>query len=102
MDIFDALGLDPETLDWKDLAICRGMPINFFFEDYENKEEVAKVIDEVCLSCPVMAQCMRTGVEDGETGVWGGVYLNNGTADDNRNKHKTKEIWKRIRERLGE
>ena len=100
--ILDLLGLDEETLTWQDLAVCQGIPTNSFYEEYEQDETVARVIDDTCLSCPVMKQCLRFGTENNEWGVWGGVYLTSGTADSNRNKHKTPEIWAMIRERIGE
>ena len=34
-----------------------------------------------------------------DNGVWGGVYLNSGSPDKARNAHKTKDVWKRIKEK---
>lgn len=94
------LGLNLDDLSWQDLASCRDMPINWFYDDYEASEGFAKVIDEACLSCPVMKQCLEAGIENSEFGVWGCIYLNNGKPDTNRNAHKTKEVWKRIEKRI--
>lgn len=94
------LGLNLDDLSWQDLASCRDMPINWFYDDYEASEGFAKVIDEACLSCPVMKQCLEAGTENNEFGVWGSIYLNNGKPDTNRNAHKTKEVWKRIEKRI--
>ena len=102
--MFDALsdlGIDLEELQWQDLALCDGMPTNMFYDDYESDVQVAKVVDDACLSCPVMAQCLERGVENGEWGVWGGVYLVSGKRDKNRNAHKTEEIMQAILERIG-
>lgn len=96
------LGIDLDELEWQDLALCAGMEINKFYDDYESDENEARVVDEVCLSCPVMAQCMREGLDNGEWGVWGGVYLTSGKVDKNRNAHKSKETWAQIREKIGE
>lgn len=98
----DALaGLDLEALEWQDLALCNGWDHNQFFDDYESSETVARSVDDACLSCPVMKQCLQYAVEHGETGCWGGVYLVGGKPDKNRNAHKTPEVWEEIRKRIG-
>jgi hypothetical protein len=112
LDALAALGLDESDLDWTDLAICRGLPREKdengnplpdpFYEKYESDEEHAKVIDAMCLSCPVMAQCLEAGMDNGESGTWGGIYLTAGRPDDVRNAHKTQEVWDRIRSRLAD
>lgn len=101
-DVLSALGIDLEELSWQDLALCDGMPTNMFYDDYESDENVAKVVDEACLSCPVLVQCLDRGIDNGEWGVWGGIYLTSGKPDTNRNAHKTQEVWEQIRERIGE
>jgi hypothetical protein len=102
VSIFELLGLDEEDLTWQDMALCKnGMNTNDFHENYESNERVAKVIDQTCLSCPVMAQCLQSGVENNEWGVWGGVYLSNGKVDAARNDHKTPQVWKEIGDRIG-
>ncbi len=103
MQVADALyelGLDLDSLKWQDLALCESMPTNMFYDDYESDVQVAKVVDEACLSCPVMVQCMERGMENSEWGVWGGIYLVSGKPDNNRNSHKTQDIWDSIRERV--
>jgi hypothetical protein len=97
--IFTALGLDAEDLSWEDLALCSGMNTDWFYDDYDD-EAISHMVDEACLSCPVMKQCMQQGVEGNEWGVWAGVYLVSGKADLNKNKYKSKETWARIRKRL--
>lgn len=97
--IFTALGLDAEDLSWQDLALCAGMNTDWFYDEYDS-ESVSHMVDEACLSCPVMKQCMQQGIEDNEWGVWGGVYLVSGKADPNKNKYKSKETWARIKKRL--
>lgn len=97
----DVLGIDLDELQWIDLALCDGtMDTNMFFDDYEADEQVAKVVDEACLSCPVMAQCLQRGMDNNEWGVWGGIYLVAGKADKNRNSHKTEEVKQAMREKI--
>jgi hypothetical protein len=96
------LGIDPEELEWTDLALCQGLDRNLFYDDYESDEQVAKMTDQMCLSCPVMQQCLERGLDNGEWGVWGGIYLTSGRPDANRNAHKTQETWDAIRERIGD
>jgi hypothetical protein len=76
------------------------MATNNFYDDYEADGEFAKVIDDACLSCPVMVQCLEAGMSRGEYGVWGGVYLTAGKKDTNRNSHKTEEVWQQVAERI--
>lgn len=99
-DLLYELGIDLESLRWQDLALCNSMPTNMFYDDYETDEQVAKIVDEACLSCPVMKQCLERGIENNEWGVWGGIYLVSGRKDDNKNMHKTEEIWNMIAEKI--
>jgi len=96
----DVLGIDFEELEWQDLALCSTMSTNMFYDEYEADDNVANMVDEACLSCPVMKQCLERGIENNEWGVWGGIYLVSGKSDKNRNTHKTKETWNLIRERM--
>lgn len=100
--VYDALGIDQDEMTWQDLASCRGVtPTNWFYEEYDN-ENISHIVDEQCLSCPVMKQCLQWGIENSEWGVWGGIYLTSGKKDDNKNKYKDTNTWKRIQERLSE
>ena len=103
MVTLDALGLNPndEDFTWERLALCDGMPTNWFYDDYESNETTAKQVDEVCLHCPVMAICANVGRSNKEYGVWGSIYWNgSGKPDKNRNAHKTPEVWTSIREMI--
>lgn len=104
MNILEAMGLDPDTFTWHDLALCDGVPnADMYFDDYESDKTVARQVDEMCLHCPVMKQCAETGQRNKEQGVWGGIYWNgSGKPDKNRNEHKSEETWAKIRERLSE
>lgn len=99
--ILNDLGVDADDFDWYHLAVCRGMDTNLFYEKYESDINIAKSIDEACLSCPVSKMCYEAGVENDEHGIWGGIYLNAGSIDKARNIHKTQETWKKIRRKNG-
>lgn len=98
--LLDELGLDESTLSWHQLAFCKGMELSWFYEDYEDDVEIAKSVDEICLSCPVMKDCLMDGTDNKDYGVRGGIYLNNGKPDKMRNEHKTEEVWERIKAKL--
>lgn len=96
-NVLNNLGKHRDDIKWWDIAACHGMNTNLFFDDYEIDINIAKNIDEACLSCPVISLCYQSGIENNEYGVWGGVYLSSGEIDKSRNIHKTKEIWKRLK-----
>lgn len=99
-NLLSELGVDVEDFTWQHLALCANTDTNIFYEEYESSQETARATDEMCLHCPVMAQCFFRGAQ-GEQGVWGGVYWNgSGKPDKNKNSHKTEEIWKRIYKRV--
>jgi hypothetical protein len=88
---------EEDDIKWWDIAACHGMNTNLFFDTYETDINIAKNIDEACLSCPVISLCYESGINNQEYGVWGGVYLSAGEIDKTRNFHKTKEVWKRLK-----
>jgi len=103
-EILDELGLDAESFQWGDLALCRNTvdsPANdVFFDVYESDKESAKAADEMCMHCPVARECFFEGSK-GKTGLWGGVYWNGaGAPDKNKNSHKTDEVWTQIHQRV--
>ena len=98
-NILNSLNVDEDNVDWYKLALCLGMDTNLFFDKYEADVNIAKSIDEACLSCPVIKICYDNGVANSDYGIWGGVYLNSGSNDKIRNAHKTKDVWKRIKEK---
>lgn len=100
LSVYAALGLDPEELTWQDLANCTNMPTELFYDEYEADKQVAITIDECCLSCPVMTQCLEYGMDNAEWGVWGGIFLVSGAPDKNRNNHKTEDVWQQIAETI--
>lgn len=100
--VLELLGIDEEELGWHDLAMCRGMDRELFYDKYEADEKVAKTTDEICLSCPVLQDCLLQGLDNNEIGVWGGIYLDRGKVDMDRNKHKTQDVWDELRGRIGD
>jgi hypothetical protein len=98
-DILNELGLDEDNVRWWDLAACHGMDTNLFFDKYELDVNMAKAIDQCCLSCPVIQMSYKSGIENNEYGVWGGVYLSSGSVDKMKNIHKDKNVWKELRKR---
>ncbi len=98
-DILNNLNTDQDSISWWHLAACRGIDTNLFFDKYELDTNIAKSIDQCCLSCPVINMCYKSGIENNEYGVWGGVYLNAGSNDKMRNSHKTRQIWVEIKKR---
>ncbi len=101
LDVLQEIGIDIDDLEVHDLALCKGMDLNMFYDSYEFDRQVAANTDQVCLSCPIMAQCLAEGMENNLWGVWGGIYLTNGKVDKKKNAHKTPEVWAMIKERLG-
>lgn len=106
MNFLDLLGIDQDAFSWHDLALCAQIPDpDVFFEKYEKDKTIAKQVDEMCLSCPVMKQCAQYAIDKDhlEKGVWGGIYWNgSGAPDKDMNAHKTPEVWERIKEKMSE
>jgi len=98
-NILNDLNINDKKIEWYDLALCLGMDTNLFFDKYEADVNIAKGIDEACLSCPIIKICFEKGKEGDNYGVWGGVYLSSGSVDKVRNSHKTKDIWKRLKDK---
>jgi hypothetical protein len=99
--ILNDLGLDPEEFEWWDLAACKGMDTHLFYDKYESDPNIAKNVDQACLACPVIKNCLKAGNDNDEYGVWGGIYLSSGSTDKARNIHKTEEVWKQLKVRHG-
>lgn len=102
MDLFQQMGIDKDDFTWEQLAACQEMPVNWFYDDYENDPVVAKNVEVVCLNCPVIRACAEAGMQGKEEGLWGGIYWSNGKVDKIRNRHKTPEQWALIEERIGQ
>lgn len=100
-NILNDLGINEEDFNWDDLATCKGMDTNLFFDKYETDVNIAKNIDEACMICPVSKICYESGISNNEYGVWGGVFLTAGIVDKSKNLHKTADVWKRLKKRNG-
>ena len=100
-NILKELGIDEEDVKWYHLSSCQNMPINWFYDEYENDPILANTVDELCLSCPVAIQCLNDGIENKEKGVRGAVYLNLGRVDKLNNAHKSKETKERVKKLHG-
>jgi hypothetical protein len=101
--LLEELGIDPEEFEWTQLGICTNSDFdqNDFYDEYENSVEHAKLIDQMCLACPVMKQCANSAMINKETGVWGAIYWDGtGKPSDSKNEHKDPETWKRIARKL--
>lgn len=89
--------IEDTGVKWYHLSLCRNLDLNLFYDLYESNEAVAESVDNICFDCPIRKVCLREGIENKEYGVWGGVFLVNGKADNGRNSHKTEEQWAIIR-----
>lgn len=78
---------------WKNDALCLGSDTNVFFDTYEEDESTREFVDSLCRTCPVARRCFAVGVSGKEWGIWGGIYLENGSISKEFNKHKTKKDW---------
>lgn len=90
IDLLEALGVDADTFDWRQLASCDGMDTNLFFDNYEGP--TARQIDQLCLTCPVGKECFLDGKDNSDEGVRCGFYLINGNPDPAKNSHKSQKI----------
>lgn len=100
-DYFYNKGIDSKYIRWWNLASCNNMNVNWFFDDYESDQVLAKQIDNVCISCPVIKFCYKEGIENKLQGVWGGVYVKYGKPKKQYNMHKTPEVWRKLKKLHG-
>lgn len=59
---------------WQDDARCKGMPTKWFYPDPGEKVKIARA-RAICTQCPVSVECQRSMQQNGEQGMWGGVYV---------------------------
>lgn len=80
---------------WKKLGLCASGKFDpdWWFDGY-NDVNTARIVDDICRSCPVRLQCLEEGLENKDYGCWGGVFLDNGKPDKGKNAHKS-EKWKK-------
>ena len=82
--------------EWVVKAKCRSLDSEMFFDKYEEDPDLAKVVDNICISCPVITDCFDQGTTNNEWGVWGGIYLVDGKVNALKNFHKTQRVWSKI------
>lgn len=78
---------------WKESASCKDYDFNLFFDKYEDNERLRPAIENLCEGCPVQRQCFAVGISQKEWGVWGGIYIENGSISREFNRHRTKNNW---------
>lgn len=78
---------------WTSDAKCLDHDTNIFFEIYEDNEMVRPTVDKICAECPVRRRCFAEGVNGKSWGVWGGVYLEDGSVSKEFNSHRDKRSW---------
>lgn len=79
--------------EWEKQAACLNFDTEFFFDRYEEDEQLRPAIDKLCGGCPVARKCFAVAVSSKGWGVWGGVYFENGKISREFNRHKTKQQW---------
>lgn len=97
-----------EDINWEDLASCRGLGYIkggrnrelFSFEEYQENQSYRNVIDTLCSHCPIQAACLMAGRENKETGIWGGIYLEDGSVSEKYNIHKSQEFYINLKEKI--
>lgn len=87
-------------MNWREQGKCANFDPDLWFDQYEEDQSIRKIVDDLCISCPVQQQCFGTGVTGKEWGVWGGVYLKDGSIDQEFNSHKTSDDWAALWESL--
>ncbi len=61
--------------EWVVKANCRSTDKDYFFEKYEEDQAVAVVVDNICLTCPVIIDCFNHGTTNAEVGGMGWCIL---------------------------
>jgi hypothetical protein len=71
------------ALDWQEHSVCQWTDEPGLFDAFSEGstprewERVARA-QNVCVECPVRAQCLEFGISLRESGVYGGRYLSKG------------------------
>lgn len=80
--LWEHLGVETLSAEWRELAKCNGLDTNLFFDEYEDNPVVREQINSMCSKCPVRKECLRSGLLNKETGVWGGKFLYKGEVEE--------------------
>lgn len=92
--------MSDEEISWVEDASCKDLDTSLFFEQYENDADMARIVDNICIECPVAKECFEYGCSSNSWGLWGGVFLVEGKPDNSRNAHKDKETWEKVLENI--
>lgn len=59
---------------WRELALCKGADVNFFYPDVGVSIHHTRSIRKLCSTCPVQRECLELGLEsqNDEYGFFGG------------------------------
>lgn len=84
---------------------CEGLDQNLFFDSYEESvldgTGLAGMVDKTyCFPCPLLQKCLESGIKSKSSGVWGGVYLDEGKVSKKYNAHKSAADWQAVAERI--
>jgi hypothetical protein len=79
--------------EWDKDASCKGYDTELFFDKYEEDLQLRPAIDALCAECPIARECFARGVSNKGTGVWGGIYIDNGKISREFNRHRSKQQW---------
>lgn len=74
-----AINLEPRDLDWQAQGACVNADPELFFHpdgergpEYDARDAKAKA---VCVTCPVINECLNTALKINPVGVWGGTTI---------------------------
>ena len=86
-------------------SACDGLDPNLFFDNYEDSvlgdKSLARMVDKTyCFQCPRLQACLEEGIRTKSSGVWGGVYLDEGKVSRKFNQHKSSKDWQKIAEKI--
>jgi len=74
--------LGRRSLEWQQHGACVGVDPELFAETGRRWDEADWTrmawVARFCRPCPVRRQCLRWGMDNKESGVWGGLCLNRG------------------------
>ena len=101
-DILNELGVDEDDLNWQDLAYCKTIDPKYFDRYYQDSPHLRPVVDDMCMSCPVLKECGIAAVTNRESYVWAATFFDNGVPVPEMNDHKTEDFKRRLRERIRE
>ena len=73
---------------WRAKAICKGLPISWFFDPVETVLEGGPNVRDICRRCPVSVECLEEALTYENQADLGGIW---GGTDENERKQIRKE-----------